>query len=123
MRMLLMTFVGVLACGGAASAAGTGDAAQGKIAYAGRKCAMCHKTDKSDQKGGKMGSVLADTVSKLSAADLKSWLTDTAKMEAKLTKKPAMSMSGYVKGLKPPLSEDEVTDLVAYLQTLSKPNP
>jgi hypothetical protein len=32
-------------------------------------------------------------------------------------------MSGYLKGLKTPLSEDEVADLVAYLQTLSKPNP
>ena len=74
---------------------------------------MCHKTDKNDQKGGKMGTVLADTAGKLSAADLKSWLTDTAKMEAKLAKKPAISMSGYLKGLKTPLSEDEVADLVA----------
>jgi len=123
MRILVATFIGVLACGGAASARGAGDAVKGKTAYADRKCAMCHKTDKTDQKGGKMGAVLADTAGKLSAADLKSWLTDTAKMEAKLAKKPAISMSGYLKGLKTPLSEDEVADLVAYLQTLSKPNP
>jgi len=95
MRILVATFIGVLACGGAASARGAGDAVKGKTAYADRKCAMCHKTDKNDQKGGKMGTVLADSAAKLSAADLKSWLTDTAKMEAKLAKKPAVSMSGY----------------------------
>ena len=121
MRILVVTFIGVLACGAAASARGAGDAAKGKTAYANRKCAMCHKTDASDTKGGKVGAVLGDTVGKLSAADLKSWLTDTAAMEAKLPKKPSMSMSGYLKNQKPPLGEAEVADLVAYLQTLAKP--
>ena len=51
MRILVATFIGVLACGGAASARGAGDAVKGKTAYADRKCAMCHKTDKNDQKG------------------------------------------------------------------------
>ena len=84
MRMFVVTLVGVLTCGGAVSAQGTGDAAKGKITFADRKCGLCHKTDKSDQKGGKVGAVLADTAGKLSAADIKRWLTDTAAMEAAL---------------------------------------
>ena len=125
MRVLVVTLVGVLACGWVVSAQGTGDAAKGKVAYAERKCGLCHKTDKSDEKGGKMATVLADTAGKLSAADIKRWLTDTAKMEATLAKKPPMPMSGYLKNLKPPLGDAEVANLVAYIQTLSggKPNP
>jgi hypothetical protein len=70
-----------------------------------------------------MSTVLADTVGKLSEADIKSWLTDAAKMEAKLPKKPPIPMSGFLKGLKPPLSEAEVANLVAYVRTLAAAKP
>jgi cytochrome c553 len=123
MRTLIVTFVGIALCGSAMAAQSGGDAAKGKIAYAERKCATCHKTTKDDEKGGKMSTVLADTVGKLSAADIKSWLTDTAKMEAKLPKKPVMAMSAYLKTLKPPFSEAEVADLVAYVRTLPAAKP
>jgi cytochrome c2 len=116
MRRLIVTFVGIALCG--AVLAAQGDAAKGKVAFTERKCATCHRINKEDEKGGKMSTILADTVGKLSAADLKSWLTDTAKMEAKLPKKPIMLMSAYLKTQKPPLSEAEVTNLVAYLRTL-----
>ena len=116
MRLLIVMFLGLLVCGAHVAARGTGDAAKGKLAYADRKCAMCHKTDK-DATGGKM-SILASTVGKLSAGELKSWLTDTAAMEAKLPKKPPVQMSGFMKGLKPPMGDAEVANLVGYLQTL-----
>jgi mono/diheme cytochrome c family protein len=95
-----------------------GDAAKGKEIYAARKCATCHRTDKDDAKGGKMSTILGDALAKMSAADIKGWLTDTAAMEAKLAKPPVVKMSAYIKNLKPALTEAEVANLVAYLKTL-----
>ena len=117
MMKLVATLAGI-AIAGAVVSAQTGDPAKGKTAFADRHCSTCHKTDKDDAKGGKMSTVLADTVGKLSAADLKTWLTDPAAMEAKLPKKPPVLMSGYLKNLKPPLSDADVANLVAYLKTL-----
>lgn len=117
MKKLIATMMGV-ALAGLVVSAQAGDPAKGKAAFAARHCGTCHKTDKDDAKGGKMSTVLAESVGKLSPADLRAWLTDTAKMEAKLPKKPPVLMSTYLKGQKPPLSEAEVTDLVAYLKTL-----
>lgn len=121
MRTPIVTVVGIVLAGLVVSA--QGDAAKGKITYGERKCSMCHKTTKDDEKGGKMATVLADGAGKLSAADIKSWLTDAAKMEAKLPKKPKILMSGFLKGLKPPLSEAEVANLVAYVRTLAAAKP
>lgn len=118
MKKLIVTVAGVVFAGLVVFAQGSGDPAKGKAVFADRHCGTCHKTDKDDAKGGKMSTVLADTVGKLSPADLKAWLTDTAKMEAKLPKKPPVLMSTYLKGQKTPLSDAEVTNLVAYLRTL-----
>ncbi len=118
MRVLVVTVAGIMACGLVVSAQGAGSAEKGKVAYADRKCGICHRVDKNDTKGGKMATILAETVGKLSAADLKGWLTDTAKMEASLPKKPPVLMSAYLKNVKPPLTEAEVANIVAYLQTL-----
>jgi cytochrome c553 len=118
MRTVIVTLVGIALCGLVVSAQAAGDAAKGKVAYGERKCATCHKTTTDDEKGGKMSTVLAESTAKLSAADIKSWLTDPAKMEAKLPKKPPMPMSGFLKAQKPPLSEPEIANLVAYIRTL-----
>lgn len=118
MKKLIATMMGMAFAGLVVSAQGSGDPAKGKEVFADRHCGTCHKTDKDDAKGGKMSTVLADSVSKLSPADLKAWLTDTARMETKLPKKPPMLMSNYLKGQKPPLSDADVTNLVAYLKTL-----
>jgi mono/diheme cytochrome c family protein len=118
MRKLIVTFVGIALSGLVVSAQGAGDAVKGKAAYADRKCATCHRLNQEDLKGGKMSTVLGDTVAKLSAADIKTWLTDAAKMEAKLPKMPVVKMSSFLKGLKPPLSDEEVANLVAYVRTL-----
>lgn len=124
MRAFIVSLVGIALCGSvmtaqSASDLAKGDAAKGKTAYADRKCAMCHRTDKEDTKGGKMSTILADHVAKLSPAEIKSWLTDTAAVEAKLPKPPMAKMSAFMKNLKPALSEAEVANLVAYLRTLA----
>ena len=123
MRAVIVSLVGSALCGAvmaaqSASDLAKGDAAKGKATYAERKCATCHRTDKADDEGGKMATILGDTVAKLSPAELKSWLTDTADMEAKLPKPPAVKMSEFIKNLKPALTEADVANLVAFLKTL-----
>ena len=123
MRAVIVSLVGIALCGSvmaaqSASDLAKGDAAKGKAIYAERKCGTCHRTDKADDEGGKMATILGDTVAKLSPAELKSWLTDTADMEAKLPKPPAVKMSEFIKNLKPALTEADVANLVAYLKTL-----
>jgi cytochrome c2 len=118
MKRLIVTVVGMALSGSVMAAQGGGDAAKGKTTYTERNCATCHKTTKDDAKGGQMSTVLADTVGKLSDEDIKSWLTDTEKMEAKLPQKPPMPMSAFLKTLKPALTNAEVANLIAYLRTL-----
>jgi Cytochrome c2 len=123
MRTLIVSLVGIALCGSvmaaqSASDLAKGDAVKGKAVYTQRKCATCHRTDKADDKGGKLSTILGDTVAKLSPVEIKSWLTDTAAMEAKLPKPPVAKMSAVIKNLKPALTEAEVANLVAYLKTL-----
>ncbi len=115
MQKLFVAIIGV-AISGTLVSAQAGDPAKGKTAFVDHHCATCHRTDKDDTKGGKMSTILADTVGKLSAADLKAWLTDTASMEAKLPAKPKVLMSSYMKNQK--LTDADVANLVAYLKTL-----
>jgi mono/diheme cytochrome c family protein len=84
--------------------------AQGQKIYQDLKCATCHSIE---GKGSKM-SPLDGVGSKLSAADLKMWLTDPAAMHAKMKTKPKVAM----KKVERPDAELDV--LVAYLQTLKK---
>jgi cytochrome c2 len=123
MRAVIVSLVGITLCGSvmaaqSASDLAKGDAAKGKAIFAERKCGTCHRTDKADEKGGKMSTILGDTVGKLSPAEIKSWLTDTVAMEAKLPKPPVVKMSAFIKNLKPALTESDVANLVAYLKTL-----
>lgn len=85
----------------------------GKAAYATYKCSTCHAIKGT---GGKLASALDGVATKLPAADIKKWLTDTAAMEAKLPKKPAMLMSANLKTKKITVAEFEA--LEAYLATL-----
>lgn len=117
MQKFIVTVVG-LAIAGAVVSAQAGDPAKGKAVFADRHCGTCHRTDKDDAKGGKMSTVLADTVGKLSGAELKTWVTEPATMEAKLPKKPPVLMSSYLKNLKPALTDADVANLVAFLKTL-----
>ena len=105
--------------------AGTGMAAQapdpklaneGKKLYATYKCDKCHQIGGRGSKKGPLDGVGA----KLTAADIKKWLTNPADMEAKLEKKPkgtdAMSYALKSKSIEP----GEVDAIVAYIQTLTK---
>ena len=82
----------------------------GKKIYEAQKCASCHMIA---GKGNKM-SPLDGVGAKLSAADIRKWFTNTAEMEAKLTKKPAVKMSAKKFDLKDP----DLDALVAYMESL-----
>jgi mono/diheme cytochrome c family protein len=99
-------------CLGVAAAAGAQDAkvAKGKQLYTDQKCALCRSVaDKGNKKGP-----LDGVASKMSAADLRSWLTDAKGMTAKTkaTRKPEMKAFT--------LPKDDLDALVAYLETLKK---
>jgi len=84
---------------------------KGQKAFAAANCRMCH----SVAGAGNPKGPLDDVGSKLTAADIKQWLTDPAAMTArtKSERKPAMKL---VK----PLSADDLDSLVAYLTSLKK---
>ena len=84
----------------------------GQQLFDSKQCSKCHNVAGKGAKIGKLDGVAA----KLSAADLRKWLTATTEMEAKLRTKPVVKMSPKVKALK--LTDAEVDALVAYLQTL-----
>jgi mono/diheme cytochrome c family protein len=86
--------------------------AAGQKVYTAEKCATCHQIA---GKGNKT-SPLDGVGTKLSEADIRGWLTNTAAMEAKLPKKPAMSMAGFMKTHK--LKDADVDALTAYLMSL-----
>lgn len=113
MRTLLVTLVGA-ALATSVAIAQTPDPAKvaaGQKAFAAEKCGTCHSV------AGKGGPSKLDGVgTKLSEADIRSWLTDTAKMEAKLPTKPKTSMAGYMKTHK--LKDADVDALTAYMMSL-----
>ncbi len=91
---------------------------QGKKLYATYKCDKCHTIAGrgTKKKNGALDSVGA----KLTAADIKNWLTSPADMEAKLKKPPkgtdSMANALKTKGIEP----GEIDSLVAYMLTLKK---
>lgn len=87
------------------------DAAAGQQVFAAQRCTLCHAiAGKGNAKGP-----LDDVGSRLSAADMKLWITDPAAMSKKhnATRKPPMKSFASL----PPADVDA---LVAYLQTLKK---
>jgi mono/diheme cytochrome c family protein len=109
MRSIVMT---VTVCLGLAATAAAQDAnlAKGQQQFVDQKCTLCHSVgDKGNKKGP-----LEGVASKLSADELRSWITDAKGMTAKTkaTRKP--EMKAYA------LPKDDVDALVAYLGTLTK---
>jgi mono/diheme cytochrome c family protein len=96
----------------AAAAASAQDAviARGQQVYADQKCGLCHSIG---DKGNKKGPLDASG-SKLSAADIRMWMTDAKAMTAKTkaTRKP--DMKSYT------LPKEDLDALVAYLLSLKK---
>jgi mono/diheme cytochrome c family protein len=109
MRGLLLT-LGL--CIGVATAAAAQDAkvAKGQQVFTDQKCSLCHSIA---GKGNAKGS-LDGVGTKLSADEIRSWITDAKGMTAKTkaTRKP--EMKAYT------LPKDDVDALVAYLSSLTK---
>jgi mono/diheme cytochrome c family protein len=107
------TFAIIVAAGlGVASAASAQTPAQveqGQKVYAAQKCAMCHSIAGKGNAKGPLDKVGA----KLTAADIRSWMTDAEGMTAK-TKAPRKPfMKSY-----PSLAASDLDALVAYMQSL-----
>lgn len=114
MKRAVAVLVGlVFFSGSVALAQDAAKIAAGKKAYTDQKCSTCHQIA---GQGTKMASALDKVGTKLSAADTKKWLTNTAEMEAKVTPKPKASMANFMKTKK--LTDADVDALVAYLQSL-----
>ena len=109
MRGLVLT-LGL--CIGVATVAAAQDAkvAKGQQVYTDQKCSLCHSIA---GKGNAKGS-LDGVGTKLSADEIRSWITDAKGMTAKTkaTRKP--EMKAYT------LPKDDVDALVAYLSSLKK---
>jgi mono/diheme cytochrome c family protein len=84
---------------------------KGKAVFAEQKCSICHSIAGVGNKKGALDGV----GSKLSAADIRSWITNAPEMtaKAKAERKPAMKAYST-------LAKEDVDALVAYLATLKK---
>jgi mono/diheme cytochrome c family protein len=113
----VVAFVAVLMGGVALAAQGTPQQVEaGRKLYNAKKCAQCHTIE---GKGGTVTKLypLDGVGAKLSAADMKRWLTHPEEMEAKLDKPPKLKMSSK----KVPLTPEEADALTAYMLVLTKP--
>ena len=110
-RRLLMTTTLVMAAGLVmARPAAAQDAAKGQAVYTAQKCQMCHGIAGKGSKTNPLDGVGA----KLSAEDIRLWITNPteAAAKAKSTKKPPMP-NKYGK-----LAAADLDGLVAYMQSL-----
>ena len=103
----VLALVSWMAMAGAANAQ---DAKRGQAVYNAQKCSICHSIA---GKGGK-ANPLDGVGTKLTAADIRSWITNPTEMTAKIksTKKPPMP-NKYGS-----LPAADIDGLVAYMQTL-----
>jgi mono/diheme cytochrome c family protein len=111
MTRTLLTAVAALAFCAFAAPASAQDAKveKGPKVYAAQKCTMCHSVAGK----GNPKSPLDGVGSKLSAADLKTWIVDPKTMMEKTKAKPGMK--AY-----PSLPADDLDALVGYLLSLKK---
>jgi mono/diheme cytochrome c family protein len=84
-------------------------AEKGKTVYTAQKCSICHSIAGAGNKKGELDHVGA----KLSADDIRTWITDAPAMAAKTKADRKPPMKAYAT-----LPKDELDSLVAYLQTL-----
>ena len=109
--MVRHVMIGGLLCLAAAMPAAAQDLkAKGEKLFVDQKCTLCHSIgDKGNKKGP-----LDEVGSKLSAAEIREWITDSKGMTAKMktTRKPEMKAYS--------LPKEDVDALVAYLSSLKK---
>jgi mono/diheme cytochrome c family protein len=103
-----VTYLAILSVAGVASAAAQDAKAQGEKVFADQKCTLCHSIGGKGNSKGPMDEAL----SKLSAAEIRAWITDANGMTAKTkaTRKPAMKQFT--------LPKEDVDALVAYLTAM-----
>src|ERR1700682_3360533 len=101
-------YVAILSLAGAASAAAQDAKTQGEKVFADQKCALCHSIDGKGNAKGPMEEAL----NKLSAKEIRAWITDAKAMTAttKATRKPEMKAFT--------LPKEDVDALVAYLSAI-----
>jgi mono/diheme cytochrome c family protein len=101
----LLALVVIAGLGAVASASAEDAAAHGEKVFAAQKCSLCHSIG---GKGNPKGP-LDEAVAKLSAAEIRAWITDAKGMTAKTNaaRKPAMKEFT--------LPKEDVDGLVAYL--------
>ena len=87
------------------------NAAHGKELFTDTKCGVCHSIGGTGNKKGPLDGV----ASKLSAAEIREWITDAPAMATKMKADRKPPMKAY-----PDLAKQDLDDLVAYLQTLKK---
>lgn len=93
-----------------AAPAAAQDAAKGAQLFVDQKCTLCHSIA---GKGNPKGS-LDDVATKLTAADIRAWITDAKGMTAKMKPERKPEMKAYT------LPKEDVEALVAYLETMKK---
>jgi mono/diheme cytochrome c family protein len=99
-----------MAFAGLAGPAMAQDAKAGEKVYVEQKCAVCHAlAGKGNAKGP-----LDDVGSKLTADEIRAWITDAKAMTAKTKAARKPEMKAYT------LTKDEVDGLVAYLSAMKK---
>lgn len=81
---------------------------KGKEVYAAQKCSVCHSIGTTGNRKGPLDKVGAT----LTAAEIRTWITDAPQMTAKTKAQRKPLMKSYT------LSKDDLESLVAYLQTL-----
>ena len=109
MKRFITALVGALVVVGTVSAQ-TPDPkiATGKKLFSSKNCTKCHMAEGKGNKKLRMDGPKA-AVSKLSADEIRQWITNPAEMTAKLDHKPLNPMK------KTTLIDDEVDALVAYM--------
>ena len=109
MRRAVM-YVAIVCVTGAASVSAKDAKDKGEKVFADQKCAVCHSVDGKGNKKGPLDAV----GSKLSADDIRKWITDAKGMTAKTKAPRKPPMKTYT------LSKEDVDTLVVYLAALKK---
>jgi mono/diheme cytochrome c family protein len=105
-RTVTMTIAGLVILSSTASAQSP---EKGKEIYTAQKCSVCHSIADVGNKRGSLDKVGA----KLTADEIRNWITAAPEMAAKVKTERKPPMKAYTT-----LSKEDVDNLVAYLQTL-----
>ena len=112
MRNIVTAALGAVLLAGTAGAARVqAQADQGQKVFAAQKCVICHAVAAVGNKKGPLDGVGA----KLSAEEIRLWITDAPTMAAKVKAERKPTMKAYAT-----LPKDDLDALVAYLQSLKK---